>query len=164
MIRRCYSKKDQLRNPTYSICTVCKEWQCYENFKKWFDENYYEIPNEKMCLDKDVLMKNNKKYSPQNCAFVPAEINGLFTKRQNDRGDYPIGVTYHKDKDTYEARCSIGNGKRKHLGYFNNPKEAFYKYKEFKEIYIKQVADKYKSWLPQKVYNAMYLYEVEITD
>ena len=121
MIRRCYSKKDQLKNPTYSICTVCKEWQCYENFKKWFDENYYEIPNERMCLDKDVLIKNNKEYSPQNCAFVPTEINGLFTKRQNDRGNYPIGVTYHKRKSVYVARCSIGNGKRKHLSGFQAP-------------------------------------------
>ena len=39
--------------------------------------------------------------------------------------------------------------------------------KQFKESYIKQVADEYKQKypnFPDKLYNAMYNYEVEITD
>ena len=40
-------------------------------------------------------------------------------------------------------------------------------YKKAKEQYIKQVADEYKAEypeFPQKLYDAMYAYEVEITD
>lgn len=28
-------------------------------------------------LDKDILLKGNKVYSPETCAFVPAKINSL---------------------------------------------------------------------------------------
>ena len=44
--------------------------------------------------------------------------------------------------------------------------EAFQYYKTFKENYIKQVADDYYSQglIPKKLYDAMYRYEVEITD
>ena len=41
---------------------------------------------------------------------------------------------------------------------------TFYKYKEFKEDYIKKVAEEYKDVIPQNLYNAMYNYVVEITD
>ena len=47
---------------------------------------------------------------------------------------------------------------------FNTPQEAFQAYKKFKENYIKQVADEYKEYIPQKLYEAMYNYEVEIGD
>ena len=45
-----------------------------------------------MAIDKDILYKGNKIYCPEKCIFVPFSINSLFTKRQNRRGDYPIGV------------------------------------------------------------------------
>ena len=58
------------------------------------------------------------------------------------------------------------NGKRiRHkIGRFDTPEEAFYAYKQFKENYIKEVADEYKDSIPQKLYEAMYRYEVEIDD
>ena len=51
MITRCYSKKTQERQKTYKDCEVCEEWHNYSNFKKWYDENYYNIDGCKMCLD-----------------------------------------------------------------------------------------------------------------
>lgn len=39
-----------------------------------------------------------------------------------------------------------------------------YKNKEFKENYIKEVANEYKDKIPQKLYEAMYRYKVEIDD
>ena len=51
-----------------------------------------------MCLDKDILYKGNKEYAPDKCIFVPERINKLFLKNDADRGDLPIGVTYHKNK------------------------------------------------------------------
>lgn len=167
MLERCYNKKKQQKCPTYTKCTVYEEWHNFQNFAQWFDENYYTINNEKMSLDKDILYKGNKIYSPKTCIFVPQRINTLFIKCDAARGKYPIGVNYHKRLNKYQSRCSIldnNKNKRKHLGYFDTPEEAFYAYKEFKEKYIKQIADEYKDKIPQKLYNAMYKYEVEITD
>ena len=54
------------------------------------------------------------------------------------------------------------------LGTFktNQVEEAFQCYKQFKEKVIKQVADDYysKGLIPKELYDAMYRYEVEITD
>lgn len=163
IIRRCYYQPFHKVEPSYIGCEVCEEWKYYPHFKKWYDENYYEIEGEKMQLDKDILFKGNKIYSPNTCVFVPQRINSLFTRRQNDRGLYPIGVTFLKDRNKYMPQINI-NGKRKHLGFFNTPNEAFYIYKGAKEKYIKEVADEYKDKIPQKLYEAMYSYEVEITD
>ena len=115
-----------------------------------------------MCLDKDILVKGNKIYSPETCCFVPNEINVLFTKKEKDRGEYPIGVSIISNK--YVARCGVGNSKNKTIGSFKTPKEAFQAYKQYKEQYIKKVADKYKCQIPNNLYKAMYSYQVEITD
>ena len=167
MLKRCYDFKTHINRPTYKDCVVCDEWLCYENFEKWYNENYYEIPNEKMCLDKDILKKNNKIYSPLYCRIVPNEINCLFTKSNNIRGGCPIGVYYNKREKKFKTQISIikNNKKiRKSLGSYNTMQEAFIAYKKAKEEYIKMVADKYKQYIPLDIYNAMYKYKVEITD
>lgn len=164
MLGRCYNKKDKLyyRYGERGVI-VSLEWHCYATFEKWYDENYYEIENEEINLDKDILNKNNKEYNPNCCIFSPKTINNLFTKSNKIRGNLPIGVTYRKDINKYHSQCSTKD-KRIHLGQFDTPEEAFQAYKEFKESHIKQVADEYKSKIPQKLYDAMYAYQVEITD
>lgn len=117
-----------------------------------------------MGLDKDILNKGNKIYSPENCIFVPQSINNLFIKRQNNRGEYPIGVCYHKATNKFRASCNNANKEHVVLGNFDNPIDAFNEYKRFKEITIKKVADLYKDIIPEKLYVAMYKYEIEITD
>ena len=167
MLRRCYSAKYQKKQPTYIGCCVSDDWIYYSNFKNWYDNNYYKINNKTSQLDKDILIKNNKVYSPETCIFVPQFINTLFIKRQNDRGELPIGVTYDKTSKKYVAQLSVfKNGKKtlKKLGRFDTPEEAFEVYKQAKEEYIKEVADEYKDKIPAKLYEAMYAYEVSIDD
>ena len=161
MLRRCYSSKCQEKHPTYKGCTVDKQWWNFQVFAEWYYSHFYEIENEKMALDKAILCKGNKIYSSNTCVFVPSSINVLFTKRDKCRGKYPIGVS--KVKDKFEAWLSKGN-KRMRLGYFNTPEEAFQAYKIAKEQYIKEVANEYKDKIPQKLYDAMMNYEVEIDD
>ena len=67
MMNRCYSKKYHSKFPTYQNCSVCNEWTYLSNFKRWFDENYVDG----YVLDKDILVKGNKVYSPETCCFVP---------------------------------------------------------------------------------------------
>lgn len=164
MLGRCYDLKTQEKQPTYVGCTICEEWHNFQNFAKWYDKNYYEIQNEVICLDKDILIKGNKIYSPETCVFVPSAINSLFTKGNSRRGDLPIGVNiYDYDKTKYRARCR-NRDKMVGLGMYDHIIDAFNAYKRYKENLIKEIANKYKNKIPQKLYDSMCRYEVEITD
>lgn len=164
MLTRAYSIDYQKKHSTYMYCTVCEEWHNYQNFAKWYDENYYEVNGEQMCLDKDILVKGNKVYSPETCVFVPQRINKLSLKHDSKRGSAPLGCYYREDCNKYEVYCQTGTKKRNNLGMYDSDKEAFQVYKTFKEQYIKQVAEEYKNKIPQELYEAMYSYKVEITD
>lgn len=165
MLERCYDPYRLNKYPTYIDCYVCDEWLCFQNFAEWFYQNYYEIENERMHLDKDILVKGNKIYSPETCVFVPNRINTLFVKQQRKRGEYPIGVSPHKRADVLQASCNISE-KQEYLGRFslNKPFQAFTCYKNYKENYIKKVADEYKNLIPSELYEALYKWEVEIND
>ena len=163
MLQRCYDPKYQEKQPTYKGCTVTKEWWNFQVFAEWYYKHYYEFGNnERMELDKDILKKANKVYSPDACVFVPQCINKLFIKNDKTRGKYPIGV--NKKGNKYVAHLSKGNGKVIHLGTFTTANEAFLIYKEAKEQYIKEVAEEYKQKIPHELYEAMMNYEVEIDD
>lgn len=71
MLLRCYYEKDRHKNKAYANVSVCEEWFNYSNFHKWFEENYIEG----MQLDKDMLSKESKIYSPQTCCFLSAYDN-----------------------------------------------------------------------------------------
>lgn len=169
IIRRCYSKEHQEKNITYKDCTVCEEWKYYANFKKWFNENYYEIKGQRMELDKDILIKGNKVYSPSTCVFVPQHINSLFTKCDKNRGNLPIGVSYSKTRNKFQSQCRIFDietkeSKQKHLGYNIDKISAFNIYKQEKEKNVKKVANHYKNEIPNLLYEAMVNYKVNIDD
>ena len=163
MIQRCYNDKMILKNPTYAECTVCDEWHNFQAFAEWYDNNYYEIPGMRMQLDKDILNKHNKVYSPNSCIFVPEAINKLFVKAQRRRGECPMGVHKLKKNSKYRADIHM-NGKGTTLGTFDTPEEAFTAYKTAKENYIKEIADQYKDLIPKRLYDAMYEYEIEYDD
>ncbi len=161
MIHRCYNVRFHERQPQYRGCTVCEEWLNYSNFKVWYDQN--KIPGMTLDLDKDILFKGNKEYSPETVVFVPHEINTLFLSKKADRGDYPIGVSYEKDKMKYRAEMSF-MGKQIKLGTFGTAEAAFARYKEYKEDFIKDMAEQYRDEIPHKVYEAMMKWKIEIDD
>jgi hypothetical protein len=161
MIHRCYSEKLQKKQPAYIGYSVAEEWFNYQTFAKWYDENFYKIEGETMELDKDILGKDSRIYSPETCIFVPKIINTLIKKRQ-DR-ELPTGVIMVNGK--YQAHCyNTIEGINEFLGSYNTVEEAFQAYKTFKENVIKRVAESYKSRIPVTLYNALLTYEVEITD
>jgi hypothetical protein len=164
MFTRCYSIKYQTKKPTYKNCIVCDEWHNFQNFGEWYDKNYYEVDEEKMDLDKDILVKGNKIYSSETCVFVPHSINALFIKSNALRGKYPIGVSWDKKSGKLRAQCSIYPKGKVCIGWSDSIEGAFTLYKKYKEEYIKHVAEKYKTKIPQRLYEAMNNYIVEITD
>ena len=159
MMLRCYGEKTRNKFPTYSDVDVCIEWHSYSIFKCWFESNYiigYD-------LDKDIVCKKSKLYSPETCCFVPHEINTILTNNKAKRGFYPIGV--RRAKNRFQAVLSCRN-KRIYLGSFDTPEEAFAAYKSAKETYIKEIATEYfsRGEITKRVYDALMRYEVDITD
>lgn len=159
MMKRCYSEKYIKANPTYEKCYVCDEWLNYQNFAKWFEDNYYEVPGERMELDKDILYKGNKRYGPDTCIITPHRINALFIRRESMRNGLPIGVRKEGDRYTYNV-----SGYNTKSMLFDTPIEAFYEYKRHKEQLIKNLAEKYKHEIPEKLYKALCEYKVNIDD
>lgn len=158
MLNRCY--RPSLRcSRTYQDCYVCDEWLTFSNFYMWYKEKYVEGYH----IDKDILIKGNKMYSPDTCCFVPPRINTMLINRRNYRGNLPVGVT--NNSKGFSANLSKCN-KYVHVGTYNTPEEAFQAYKQAKEAYIKEVAQEYydRGEITKKVYDALMRYEVEITD
>jgi len=156
---RCYSSIFHMHAPTYIECEVCEEWQDFNNFHVWYQDNYYQIQGKRMDLDKDILVKGNKVYSPNTCSFVPHDINVIFLNQKSSRGKYPVGVSWDSSKQRF--RPQVG---RKKLGGFKTEQQAFAAYKNEKEKQIKELARKYKGQIPDRLYDAMVHYKVEITD
>ena len=165
MLKRCYCESLLKDFPSYEGCSVCEEWLTFSVFKEWFEDhkNGYQ---EGYHLDKDILVKGNKVYSPATCCFVPNEINTLLITRRGRRGSCPIGVSISQNTPKGYISVFSKYGKVRVLGRFNSIEDAFRVYKIAKEQYIKELADKYyqQGKITKKVYDALVKYEVEITD
>lgn len=158
MFRRCYGK--EVKYKTYKDCIVDKHWHNFQNFAKWYEENWKPWMVG-WHLDKDVKIRGNKIYSDKTCCFLPVEINSLLTNRKNHRGDLPIGVI--KKGCKYVAQITKNNN-HINIDSLSTPEEAFKKYKEFKELWIKEVANLWKNKINTDAYNTLINWKIEITD
>lgn len=170
ILRRCYFPQCNSKERKYIESSVCEEWLYYPNFYEWLhsQENFDKWYNgENWHIDKDILIKGNKLYSPDTCCLVPSNVNELFTKTDAFRGNTPIGVHWHSRDNVYEVNCNDPFlNKCVYLGRYDDIEQGFQAYKSYKENIIKQTAqicfDNQEIILA--CYNAMINYQVEITD
>ena len=149
MLERCYCDRMKKIHPAYyGISTVCEEWLDFQVFAKWYNENIYQVGTERMHLDKDILVKGNKVYSPDTCLIVPQRINMLFLQKPN-KYNLPNGLLPIAN-GRYSARY---NGR--HIGNFDTLEEATEAHEREKRKAIKLVAEEYKEVIPDKVYQAL---------
>ena len=121
ILQRCYSTKLQERFPTYKGCSVSEEWLTFSVFKSWMEKQDFEG----MQLDKDLLFEGNKVYSEEKCVFVSRVVNMFTTDRGNDRGEWLIGVVWHKSAGKFRSQCrNPFTKKQEYLGYFACELEA----------------------------------------
>ena len=155
------------KNKTYKDVSVCKEWLCFQNFAAWCEgQTYYgevDKSGSRYELDKDILVKGNKIYSPDTCCFVPKELNLLLRNNLCKRGDLPVGVSYVKKRSLYLVTHKV-RASTKFVGHFETAEDAFLAYKTSKECLIKRIANEYIDKIDISVYNALINYEIEITD
>ena len=150
LIERCYSDKYHSRQSSYIDCEVCDEWKYFSNFKKWFEKNYVDGYQ----LDKDILVKGNKIYSPNTCCFVPKDINAAF---QFARINANNGIT--ESKKGFVVTVNMYN-KKVIVGTFSNIDDARDAYISAKRDYAYELADKHyvQGEISRKIYNAILNY------
>ena len=141
MLRRCYGKRELIRNPTYTGCIVCDKWLTFSNFKAWMEQQEWEGKH----LDKDILLEGNKVYCPEYCVFVSKLTNTFLLDSRKQRGEYMIGVNWHKRDEVFVAQCNntfgISRFHKRHLGYFDTELEAHLAWKAKKHEYALKLAD-----------------------
>lgn len=112
MLKRCYSAKIY---PTYVGCAVSDKWLKFGNFKSWMVTQDWQGKQ----LDKDILFEGNKLYSSDNCVFVTPLVNTFTADSGATRGEWLIGVDWHKAVGKFRSRCNNPfTKKREILGYF----------------------------------------------
>lgn len=156
MLRRCYDTESK-QHKDYSDCSVSEKFSSFEHFSTWYlsqvgsDKNNWQ-------LDKDLLIKGNRLYSEDTCCLVPHEINSLL-KRYTKNSVTCKGVYYDKKLSKFSAHF-LG----KYIGLFNTEVEAFLAYKQAKEQYIKEVANKWKDQIDARLYNSLINWEISFDD
>ena len=163
MLKRCYSDAYKKQRPTYEGCEVSENFKYYEYFYEWCNSQI-GFAVEGFELDKDLLLKGNKVYSENTCVFIPSEINLLLIKREALRGEHLIGVSWRNTKKAFVAMVRKNKGKQEFLGYFDTELEAFNAYKQAKESFVKEQANKWKGKIDDRAYEALMNYTVDITD
>ena len=165
MLGRCYSEKCRHKLQSYDDCTVSENFKKYSYFYEWVNKQVGFKSVDDMGnifqLDKDLLSKSNKIYSENTCVFLPLEINSALAIKDSKHKNFHVGV--RKNRNKCEAICRI-NSKSTYLGLFDTEIEAFNAYKQAKENYLKQLAEKWKDQIDERAYNALMSYQVEITD
>ena len=163
MLQRCYSDTLKKKRQTYIDCKVSDNFKSYEYFYEWCQKQV-GFGNQGWHLDKDLLVKGNKLYSENTSAFIPAEINSVLVKSDKKRGEYLIGVCWLNTNKAFVAQVNMNNGKPEYLGSFKTEIEAFNAYKQAKESFIKELANKWQGKIDERVYKALMSYTVDITD
>ena len=162
MLNRCYGAAHVKENSAYKDCSVSDNFKYYPYFKEWCENqigfNVLDDKGKTFALDKDILVKGNRVYSEDTCCFVPKEINNLLT-RYTKESDTCKGVYYNKKLGKFSAHL-LG----KYVGLFTTELEAFQVYKQAKETYIKEVANKWKDRIDPLVYKTLMDWEVTTND
>jgi hypothetical protein len=162
MIERCYSEKRHIKYPSYIDCYASKNFKSFQYFASWC-QNQIGFNLEGYQLDKDLILKGNKRYSEDTCVFIPSNMNNFLTSTKAMRGEFPLGVHLYRG-NRYASQIGGGKGKRTHLGYFQTPELAFQAYKIAKEAMAKELAIQYEGLVDNRVVDALNNFVVNIDD
>ncbi|WP_027615221.1 MULTISPECIES: hypothetical protein [unclassified Pseudomonas] len=158
MLNRCYGSDAS----AYEGCTVCKKWHDFQEFADWYVAQPYANAADAE-LDKDILDRHNRIYSPEFCSLVPRLINQMFRDTRSQRGRLPIGVKQGPRQKGFTARISK-YGKQVHLGTFRDVFSAFAALKAAYSTYCCEVADKYEGKIDQRVIDRLRTCQLHIHD
>lgn len=162
MIRRCYCPKNLSRRPSYAGCSVDPRFHEFQRFMAWA-ENQVGAFADGFHLDKDLLMKGNRVYSPDVCIFLPQRINSALVSQAKARGKLPLGVRKSKF-GRFFARGRFDNKREVCLGTYDTIDEAFSAYRLAKRQECRRLAEQFKDVIDPRAYAALLVYDVSIDD
>jgi len=119
MLQRCYSSDYHQEYPAYKDVTVCDEWLNFQVFGDWYDEQYKK---KWWQLNKDLLGRGKKIYSPDTCVFIPIELN-LLLSQDTENKDHRLGIRRVRSGYRSRSYCSI-SGRYLDLGTYDTIEEA----------------------------------------
>lgn len=161
MIQRCYEEGYGEKFPAYSKCSVISDWHNLQNFKAWVKQQtslgFYQEGWE---LDKDLLVRGNKVYSPDTCVFLPGRLNQLQQVKKNSHYNFLPGVNFDKEKNKFKAEVNF-NGKRYYLPRNESELECFLSYKELKEKLVREDAENWKGKIHPSAYESLKNYSLD---
>lgn len=147
---------DRVKNPRsecYEDVTICEEWKDFETFYEWLKDNWVDC-DERVDLDKDLLGKNNKIYSPQTCCLIPHSLNVSIRipNKQEARGI----ANWDEKRQAYKIRIDVGK-------YHINTQRRKYKdamdlYFVKKDEFVKALAEDYRDIILPSVYEQFMQY------
>lgn len=154
---RCYDKNDDSYK-SYGLkgAILCDEWLKFNSFYEWFKSNYYEVEGELMAIDKDILVTDNKIYSPTTCLIVPFRINGLLVHKFKgvDRG-------IQKRNGGFEVKIrNVLTGKNEYYGKYTDIITASNVYKLNKQRIVHDVIKTYENRIPDNIYDILIHFEL----
>lgn len=163
MLERCYGNKEL---EAYKYCIVSEEFHNASYFKGWYNKQV-GAHREDFHLDKDILSGDCKVYAEDTCVLVPQEVNSFFVKHNNKKvkSNLSTGVVFNP-KNTSRPFTAMysGHGGEKHMSYHDNEWSAFLAYKQAKENRAKELAEKWRGQIDNRVYEKLINYKVLLTD
>lgn len=157
MMQRCYDEETHRLKPYYALCTAEIEWHNFSNYREWHKEN--AMGDRKLDLDKDILVRGNTVYGSETCTLIPHFTNTVF---ETTKG-IETNIVYKNETGKYDVTMSV-LGKREEVGTFATEEKAKQEFIAYKQDYIRKFAQKCKGKVPDKTYEAMMNWEIEITD
>ena len=146
----CWIKILKKCNKLDKSTTICNEWKNFQNFAKWFEDNYIEG----WCINNTIINKNNSEYSPKTCCFLPRDIINFFTYIFKN-SELPTGIlkTYN---NKFQVRLFLTKNKKN----FNTLEEALTAYYFDREQFRMKLIDKYKKEISIELYKKIINYEL----
>ena len=160
MMRRCHSAYRKYDYAKYNDCHVDQRFWSFSFFREWAEQQVgYGVSGFE--IDKDILVRGNRIYSPETCAFVPGQINSCIIPKVSKKSNLPTGVKI--DGRGFVAQIMV-KPKTIYLGKYPTKEEAFAAYKDAKEQRIKEVAKQWQPMIDSRVFDALMAWEIKITD
>ncbi len=134
---------------------LCEQWQQYENFKKWYDENLYEIENEEVEFSYKFWDVDNDIISPETSVLIPTEINKVVRNiiRSAETG---LMLNVNVQKNLYTIRM-FGEA----IASSNNKEEICEIRRAIFKRQMIDFAEKYKGKIPDKIYARLLNFELK---
>lgn len=150
MLKRCYDPGYHMTHPTYEDCIVCNEWLNFQTFANWYcNTGYYGLGYE---IDKDLLVRGNRIYSPTTCVMLPSEINAILSVKSNTNRELPVGV--YPSGNNYQVKVHDASGGT-YVGTYHSISLAIEAQHNAKKLLIYKLAEKHRPYIDEFTYNAI---------